>query len=384
MALVGYSDSEASSDEDSKPKQQPKSSAAAKPSIQKVVDSANPRKIRVNLPEPTRQEVDSKEQAPRDPGARLGGSGFNAILPAPKRPAAASAGGGAAARGLGKGVNLKTGATPGFTREPMDVPEPEAQNFEDPEQTRDNETASAQVSTDQTPRPEPPQEPVKKGNPMMFKPLSVARNSKQKKKKPAPAVHPADSTSPQKDASQAEAAPQAKPKPPKVSLFSLGATSEHNAPMTEPIGDYTPMVYKTATTGEEEEEEEAGPEDAAPQASTFAGTAAATSSEGQSLDSIATDLNLSASARRQLFGRGGQSASAVNVRNFNTDQEWEHNEELRASGEQVQHNPVRALAPGKHSLKQLVSAVSSQRDALEESFAKGKANKKEAGSKYGW
>jgi hypothetical protein len=48
------------------------------------------------------------------------------------------------------------------------------------------------------------------------------------------------------------------------------------------------------------------------------------------------------------------------------------------------HNPVRSIAPGKHSLKQLVNAAQSQKDALAESFAKGYQNRKEAGSKYGW
>ena len=107
----------------------------------------------------------------------------------------------------------------------------------------------------------------------------------------------------------------------------------------------------------------------------------------QSLDDIAGDLNLSAAERRQLFGRqkagrGGQSA--LNVINFNTDKEYLHNEELRAAGEQVALNPVRAIAPGKHSLKQLVNAAVQQKDALEESFAKGKSNRQEASSRYGW
>jgi hypothetical protein len=86
-----------------------------------------------------------------------------------------------------------------------------------------------------------------------------------------------------------------------------------------------------------------------------------------------------------LFGRKpGTASNAVNVINFNTDQEYAANEVLRASGEQVQHNPVRAPPSGKHSLKQLVSMATGQKDALEESFAAGRQNKKEAGSRYGW
>jgi len=76
--------------------------------------------------------------------------------------------------------------------------------------------------------------------------------------------------------------------------------------------------------------------------------------------------------------------SIVDVVNFNTDAEYAANELFRQSGEQVQHNPVRAIATGKHSLKQLVSAATGQKEALEESFASGKRNKREAGNKYGW
>jgi len=88
---------------------------------------------------------------------------------------------------------------------------------------------------------------------------------------------------------------------------------------------------------------------------------------------------------RQLTGRRGQQIqNGVNIVNFSVDDEYEANEELRAQGETVQHNPVRSIAPGKHSLTQLVGAVASQKDAFDEHFAKGKRNKREAGSRYGW
>ena len=48
-------------------------------------------------------------------------------------------------------------------------------------------------------------------------------------------------------------------------------------------------------------------------------------------------------------------------------------------------NPVKSvMGGGKHSLQQLVNLVSNQKDALEEGFAMGRRNKKEAGAKYGW
>jgi hypothetical protein len=102
----------------------------------------------------------------------------------------------------------------------------------------------------------------------------------------------------------------------------------------------------------------------------------------QTLSSVASELQLDEATRRQLFGR--QSDEQIKLVNFNTDQEYTANEELRASGDTVLHNPLRAIQPGKHSLRQLLDAATSQKDALEESWATGKRNKKEAGNKYGW
>ncbi|KAJ4162519.1 hypothetical protein NW754_013947 [Fusarium falciforme] len=115
------------------------------------------------------------------------------------------------------------------------------------------------------------------------------------------------------------------------------------------------------------------------------GPSATTLPGSESLDTVADDLNLSAAQRRELFGRGGLGKQAAKkVINFNMDKEYQHNEEIRASGEQQIHNPVRALQGGKHSLRQLVQNVQNQREALEDSFAKGRSNRKEASSKYGW
>jgi hypothetical protein len=151
--------------------------------------------------------------------------------------------------------------------------------------------------------------------------------------------------------------------------------------------EYQPLVYEAA--GEYEAEPSAdftGDETYSGGPSDDTGHGESNAPAGsQSLDAIASDLNLSASTRRQLFGRkSGASKHAVNVINFNTDKEYAANEVLRASGEQIQHNPVRGPASGKHSLKQLVSMATGQKDALEESFATGRQNKKEAGSRYGW
>jgi hypothetical protein len=112
--------------------------------------------------------------------------------------------------------------------------------------------------------------------------------------------------------------------------------------------------------------------------------AGAASFNPASLDTIANDLNLSKSERRQLFGRNAIPAES-RILTFNTDQEYASNQAMAQSELAAQqHNPVRAIAPGKHTLQQLVNAASSQREALEESFATGRRNKKEAGSRYGW
>lgn len=105
----------------------------------------------------------------------------------------------------------------------------------------------------------------------------------------------------------------------------------------------------------------------------------------ESLDTIADDLNLSAAARRELFGRDGGNFAAKKVVNFNMDKEYQHNENVRAAGDQQAHKAVRSIqGGGKHSLQQLVQNVQNQKEALEDSFAKARSNKKATSSKYGW
>ncbi|KAF3356635.1 hypothetical protein VdG1_06258 [Verticillium dahliae VDG1] len=188
-------------------------------------------------------------------------------------------------------------------------------------------------------------------------------------------------------APSAEEAKDAGPAPPpkKISLFSLDSEPEPApAPSTTSAsGAYEPLFQTEAAA------RAYNPylDEAEPYANHPAPTTAPTSDK-ESLHTIANDLNLSAAERRELFGRGGpsnaQGAAATRVINFNTDQEYQHNEDLRASGQEQTHNPVRSIAPGKHNLRQLVNAVQNNRDALEESFAKGKSNRKDASSRYGW
>ncbi|KAH6984993.1 mitotic checkpoint regulator, MAD2B-interacting-domain-containing protein [Ilyonectria sp. MPI-CAGE-AT-0026] len=391
MGLVDYSDSDSSGSEadapaKTAPKPPPKASqTSSKKPFQKVVDRSNPGRILVNLPQLSAEAPKTHGDEPPAKRARTGGSGafsgFNSFLPAPKnanKPKAAPA---TTSAGQTKpSVNFKTSAAPGFSRstgddddfEPssgMGLPLPKA---------------AAQPSI---PEGQKPEEEVKLvGKPLMFKPLSVARTQKKKKPTSAAMVNAAA----QKAQSHAQTATETKaesapaPAPKKVSLFSMH-TEEPSEPV-DPVqksGAYEPLFEKQDSANPYD----SGAYDDYAQYASHAqtGPSATTAPGTESLDTIVGDMGLSAAAKRELFGRGGQGKHmAKNVINFNMDKEYEHNEEIRAAGEQQTHNPVRAIQGGKHSLRQLVQNVHNQKEALEDSFAKGKTNRKEASNKYGW
>lgn len=399
MVLVEYSESD---DSDTEPSPIPQPTAkeisnSQKPSFQKVVDRSNPHKIRVNLPKTSKPTADDGEDDPEPPQkrAKLGTnafSGFNSFLPAPKKATVSSgriAKGVTKTGGLGSGVNLKTGPTKGFDRE--EVPQLHGREEDDnigEERTAQNgakvdEFAISQgINAGETPSTDSVnQKATKPGNPMMFKPLSVSRKPK-KRKSPTPGVQGENSA-------QDLAVVQQPERVPKVSLFATSHILDLQSQSSSMPGEYQPMIYLTSHSKPDPPQPSLqkafGSENLDISDEAVAQTHDTTVDESsQTLDSIASDLNLSASAKRQLLGRQRGNTSTINVVSFNTDQEYAANEILRQAGEQVQHNPVRSIAPGKHSLKQLVNAVSNQKDALEEQFANGRRNKKEAGSKYGW
>jgi Mitotic checkpoint regulator, MAD2B-interacting len=394
MALVSYSDSEESGDEEPQKSSKQNSSAlgSAQLTTNFAVDKTNPRKIRVNLQETKADppnNVGAPDEEPAPKRQRTGGgafSGFNSMLPAPKRDAQPRDGSGSAKGQPRKIFSLKTGAERGFDRESdaelkqffaeqhVDIKTPGTNGADAEPSASVSQSNFNFASTSIAP---------KSGNPMMFKPLSVARKPPKKK----PSTNTTKETAPQAR-SAPYVAPEESAKPtPKVSLFSTGGNLPAHAQSAALTTEYQPLVYEAA----EENQVEPGADLASDE--TYSGEPSGDTGHGesntpavsQSLDAIASDLNLSASARRQLFGRKpGASNNAINVINFNTDKEYAANEVLRASGEQIQHNPVRGPASGKHSLKQLVSMATGQKDALEESFATGRQNKKEAGSRYGW
>ena len=92
MALVSYSDSEESGDEEPQKSSKQNGSAlgSAQPTANFAVDKTNPRKIRVNLQETKADppnNVGAPDEEPASKRQRTGGgafSGFNSMLPAPK------------------------------------------------------------------------------------------------------------------------------------------------------------------------------------------------------------------------------------------------------------------------------------------------------------
>lgn len=396
MALVEYSESD-SSDTEPHPKSHPVSEDSTKlhkAAFQKVVDRANPHRILVNLPEQSKATDAIKEDAeePLAKKAKLGlssFSGFNSILPSPKKSSIigrGNSGTDSQKSGLRAGVSLKTGATPGFNR---GAPVVEKLDGFDEATKEDALHPELIASSSTSPLPKSSAESIDhsksesslKGNSMIFKPLSVARKSK---KKPSITTNEEFQIKAQTPVSTRKSESASK-----ISLFSAADTEAPPALNLSFSAQYQPLIYRPSpsivTSSAAAFSEGETIEDAIVENTGHIQREYRDSSDiPKSLSTIAEDLNLSASAKRQLLGRRRNDPFKVNLVDFNTDKEYAANEILRQAGEQVQHNPVRAIAPGKHSLKQLVNAVSSQKEALEEHFATGKRNKKESGSKYGW
>lgn len=411
MNLIAYSDSDSDSDGDvPAPKPAPKS-------FQKVVDRSNPGRIKLNLPGASStpaEKDDIESEAPPAKKARVGGGGgfggfggFMSSLPAPKKantkaPAAtATPGSRGLGKGLGAGINLRTGAEPAFKREPkLDLDEyDESGNVirKEPMQKEDframlnlptPKSAPNPSSTPESPlqMPEIAQSaPAPKPAAPRFVPMSVGKGKKKKPVAPRAVAAPAADIKP-----TATSAVQAQPPPkPKVSLF--GVSQEAEAPPNDtPSGAYQPIMY--GFNEEEEEDDDAlVPDEAFATQSAHHTTQhaiAPSNAAPNELTNIASELKLSEAERRQLFGKKGRSgpdASSARIVEFNTDTEYAHNEQLRQQGEQAQHNPLKSISgTGKNSLRSLVSVASTQKDALEEHFATSQRNRREAGNRYGW
>ncbi|RWA14036.1 hypothetical protein EKO27_g1097 [Xylaria grammica] len=421
MGLVDYSDSESDTEvaTEAKPPAQQQTTGGSKKLFQKVVDRSKPGKILVNLPGSSSgrdsDNATTKGDEPPTKRARISKSGafsgFNSFLPPPKntgkKPAAAavsSSGGGAKGKSAPRpGVHLKTGAAPGFSRNKEDDVGDDIDRDEKSASSGGDGGKNLAASKSQQPTIPAGQKPADEvelvGKPLMFRPLSVSRKKPTKKATTKSKVTPTDLKATTTTDSVPNPVPptpptivaNAKPPPKRISLFSISdEPSEKTEPKDESNGVYEPLV-DTDDTLEPSTVDAFAAYDAqyssyvAPSQGATVSSASGVASN--SLDSIASDMNLSAATRRELFGRRGAPNAdtvAAKVISFDTEREYAHNEVLRAGGEQQIHNPVRTIAPGKHNLRQLVSQVHNQREALEESFAKGKAKQNEAGSRYGW
>lgn len=420
MGLVDYSDSDSDGSE-TEVKPVPKPLAInKKPAFQKL-SSSSTGKIQVSLPTPAAAENNDEHPAKRTKIGAGAFSGFNSFLPPPKKTGAAGlslpapkspdgnrSGSGRSASAAKRAPITLKGAGPVFSRSRGDEHDADG-NYDDMGALVTSNGGGMGMSLP-SPKsaPQPvvqgkPAEDVKMvglGKPMQFKPLSVGRKVIKKKKKTVDELRPAEveKSKVQAQAQVTEHQPAAPPKP-KGSLFSVPGDDEDDEPVAATTsGKYEPMIYGAHT---DRGEQNGATDEVNPYMDTYNPSYASAHqisytqnqvpfqapSSSSTLSDIASDLHLSASERRQLFGRSGRGGSqrqAANVKNFNMDAEYAHNEEVRASGETVSHNPVRAIAPGKHSLQQLVSQVQNQKEALEESFAKGYANRREASSRYGW
>jgi len=98
----------------------------------------------------------------------------------------------------------------------------------------------------------------------------------------------------------------------------------------------------------------------------------ATPAPSKNLSTLASDLNLSTSERRRLFGRHAKHPDDINIAHFNMDAEYASNEQARQAGETIEHRAVKSIAPGKHSLQQLVNNARSQQEGLEDKWAEGR------------
>lgn len=357
MALVNYSDSEASDTEEApQAAPAPKTAPAPKP---KLINRTESKKIKVDLPQIRPEPSQQDGQEPAAKRARTAGafSGFNSLLPAPKRTAQ---------NAPKPGVSLKTSSEAAFSRTPVPVLQ---ENEADGENSFGGHEKERPIENKE-------EQPKTVGKPTRFMPLSVA-NAKKKKPKPVqktPALEkddaspnsPAKQVVPQSNTKAEEQSQPPKPKP-KVSLFSFGG--EEATSSEKPTADYRPEFSTYEPTAAAEAEVTHAPPNPAPTSS-------------NTLSDVASDLDLTPAQRRQLFGRKG--VNAANIAHFNMDAEYRSNQEMAASGETFEHRQVKAIAPGKHSLQQLVNNVKSQSDALEDKWAEGRRNRGEGGSKYGF
>ncbi|KAI5778672.1 mitotic checkpoint regulator, MAD2B-interacting-domain-containing protein [Geopyxis carbonaria] len=370
--LVDYSDSDASDTEvqntnaapapvrTSPPKNTGSLAALLpKPKGRKNKDASavdqGPKKIIVNLPKISDEEFNQ----PPTKKARIGGgggSGLSAMLPAPKRSSAAKA-------------------------NPVAPPVPSSSKA--PESGIKDETKMEGIKS--TEDKEGPNEKSKsKATNTTFVPQSVARKPIQ----PMSAFRKKAAAT----ATSSVGIMNKVPAKPKVSLFGsapiiTGSNRRPKAPKAVTAREYKPIMLESTKPASRPLDDtdvfgEAGLDDSSTLESK--NTDASEVRPANDLDSVAREIGLDDAAMRHMYGRRGRQDQQITFANFSVDEEYRQNERDRALGLAEEVKPVRAILPGKHQLRTLLSTAQMQKGALEESFAAGKRNRKEAGTKYGW
>lgn len=401
MALVAYSDSEGSDNEETSPSITRPAASKPTPAFQK--STSEPRKIKVALPT-LKPEVEDERPVKK---ARTAGAfgGFNSLLPAPKRAAVAGGGGSssgsAGGPGGGRAVGLKTSGQAAFSREAppaFDGGFGDSQDGgEDGEGWSGGVDVGSAVDGGITVKDANDTMEVKTvGKATRFRPLSVANKKKKpitsKSKVAAKSDGPvangkleAQPTAARATALPVEPTQKTKPKP-KPSLFSV-PQDEDPTPLAT---SNTSTVYEPLIASETTQPQHLEP---LPEDPLQPPTRQNQHQQQTTLQSTAADLNLTPSQLRHLFGRHAKDPSAAgaalfnsNITHFDTSAEYAANEVLRQSGEQQQqsHRAVKTVAPGKHSLQQLVNTAANSKEALEDHWAEGKRNRGEGQGKYGW
>lgn len=366
----------------------------AKTATSKVVERSESGKIRVALPEVKSESSDGPADTLEPPAAkrpRTGGafSGLASLLPPPKNTGKKSAPGASTGlpsgttksdrpKSMGTGVSLRTGAAPAFSRGGDQTVQARPASTEISSDTRGGKDDDAENRESALVRDKlEPEEPKLVGKPLMFKPLSVSRKPQGKKKRPPAHATTANDKSTHTSATSVTSRPETSKA--KVSLFGNASEEVVGNGTGASEREYQPLMDN------EDQDEVAVLDDA------LTNTDNAPSSRPKSppastneLKAVADSLNLTASERRQLFGRKGQPSDAQ-IAQFSLAEEYQHNNKMRDDDSSApQLNPVKSIAPGKHSLQQLVNAATGQKDALEEAFAQGRKNKRDAGTRYGW
>ncbi|CCX08480.1 Similar to Cell cycle control protein cwf20; acc. no. Q9USK4 [Pyronema omphalodes CBS 100304] len=298
-----------------------------------------PKKIVVNLP-----KFDDVEEDRPAKKARTGGgiSGLSAMLPAPKRKA-------------------PVGAPP----PPPSIEEP----VHEPVMKEDKELPKIEATS--------------KAN-TAFIPQSLARKPIQpmsafKKKK--------GTTGAGASAASAGATKKVESPKPQVSLFGSVSTvaSAPKRKKTVPTGEYKPIMLEAAQPMKKPADDtEYLEEDPNFGQTSQAYSGQSMAEEPQDLHQLVEHAGLDENAMRQLYGRHGRGSESIKFTTFSVDDEYRQNERDRESGLAQEVKPVRTVAPGRHQLQSLLNIAQSQKGALEDSFARGKSNRKESASKYGW